>query len=118
MEGGGVNTMTIKGKNSVMVGIRISESNYKVLEGLASKKGMTVSGFIKGKVEGLVNTINIVSHSVNNKSSNGKPVNTTAQAGYSVNKAHKPVNTMKDVLIDKEGHHYKLIGGVRCRIKE
>ena len=51
----------------------------------------------------------------------------TLSDGQVLDRANKPdlfsrwgaraVNTIKDVLIDKEGHHYKLIGGVRCRIK-
>ena len=126
--------MSIKGRNSVMVGIRISEDVNTIIRGLADKKGMTVSGFIKWKVEDFVdkavnttketshsvnrklespesvNTINKTFHSVNSNGSADKSVNTITKTSRSVN---SPVNTMKDVLTDREGRKYKVIGGVR-----
>ena len=41
----------MKGRNSVVVSIRVTDSVYTILLKMAEKKGMTVSGFIKGKVE-------------------------------------------------------------------
>ena len=97
MVDGGVNTM--RGRHSVVLSIRIAEDVQTIIKELADKKGVSISAFIKGKVEELaVNTIEVRSRSVN--------------------KGAGAVNTMKDVLIDKDGKHYKLIGGVRCRIKE
>ena len=43
--------MVIKGRNSVMIGIRVSEAVNTILEEMAAKKGVTVSSLIKGKVE-------------------------------------------------------------------
>ena len=39
------------GRSSVMIGIRVSISVNTILEEMAKKKGVTVSAFIKGKVE-------------------------------------------------------------------
>ena len=94
----------MRGRNSVMIGIRVSVSVNAILEEMAKKRGITVSAFVKGKVEEYARLA----------------VNTTATPFHSVHKKEgvpKPVHTMKNVLIDKEGHRYKLIGGVRCRIK-
>jgi len=41
----------MKGRNSVMIGIRVSEAVNTILLEMARKKGVTVSAFIKGKVE-------------------------------------------------------------------
>ena len=48
---------TTKGRNSVMVGIRIPKAVNTIIEGLAATKGMTVSAFIKLRVEGLVSNV-------------------------------------------------------------
>ena len=40
----------MKGRNSVVVSIRISDDVYTILESMAKKKGFTVSGFVKAKV--------------------------------------------------------------------
>ena len=92
----------VKGRNSVMIGIRVSVSVNAILEEMAKKKGITVSAFVKGKVEEYARLA----------------VHTIEPVARSVNKGAGAVNTMKDVLTDKDGKHYKLIGGVRCRIKE
>ena len=107
----------MKGRNSVMVGIRISDEVNTIMKGLADKKGLTVSAFIRSKVEELaskaVNTTKADNHSVNRTQGNDEVVNTTRGKI-----ATKPVNTMKDVLIDNQGKRYKLIGGVRYAIKD
>ena len=41
----------MRGRNSVMIGIRVSVSVNTILEEMAKRKGMTVSAFVKGKVE-------------------------------------------------------------------
>ena len=41
----------MSGRNSVMIGIRIDVSVNTILEEMAKKKGITVSAFVKGKVE-------------------------------------------------------------------
>ena len=41
----------MKGRNSAVVSVRLSDSVYAIVEEMAKKKGMTVSAFIKGKVE-------------------------------------------------------------------
>ena len=41
----------MKGRNSVMIGIRVSDAVNTILTKMAEKKGETVSAFIKGKVE-------------------------------------------------------------------
>ena len=41
----------MKGRNSAVVSVRLSDSVYAIVEEMAEKKGMTVSAFIKGKVE-------------------------------------------------------------------
>lgn len=41
----------MKGRNSVVVSIRVVDSVYTTLVRMAEKKGMTASAFIKGKVE-------------------------------------------------------------------
>ena len=41
----------MSGRNSVMIGIRVSVSVNTILEEMAKKKGITVSAFVKGKVE-------------------------------------------------------------------
>ena len=112
----------MRGRHSVVLSIRIAEDVQTIIKELADKKGVSISAFIKGKVEELaVNTIEVRSRSVNRKDEEGESVNTTATPFHSVHKKEdvpKPVHTMKDVLTDKDGKHYKLIGGVRCRIKE
>jgi len=41
----------VKGRNSVVVSVRVDDSVYTILKRMAAKKGMTVSAFVKGKVE-------------------------------------------------------------------
>ena len=41
----------MKGRNSVVVSIRIDDSVNTILVRMAEKKGLTVAAFIKGKVE-------------------------------------------------------------------
>ena len=41
----------MKGRNSVVVSIRLDDSVYTIVKERAEKKGVTVSAFIKGKVE-------------------------------------------------------------------
>ena len=41
----------MKGRNSVMIGIRVTDSVNTILSKMAEKKGMTVSAFVRGKVE-------------------------------------------------------------------
>lgn len=41
----------MKGRNSVVVSIRIPDDVYAMIEKMAEKKRVTVSVFIKGKVE-------------------------------------------------------------------
>ena len=41
----------MKGRNSVMIGIRVSDSVNTILKEMADKKGMTVPSFVKAKVE-------------------------------------------------------------------
>ena len=48
----------MKGRNTVMVGIRISDEEYGVLLEIAEKKGVSVSALIKGKVQGYIQRIN------------------------------------------------------------
>ena len=98
MVDGGVNTM--RGRHSVVLSIRIAEDVHTIIKELADKKGVSISAFIKGKVEEYARLA----------------VHTIEPVARSVNKG--AVHTMKDVLTDKDGKHYKLIGGVRCRIKE
>jgi len=100
----------VKGRSSVVVSIRVSDSVYTVLKELADKKGISVSAFLKRKAETLVNTISGATHSVNSSGGADKSVNTITKTSRSVN---SPVNTMKDVLTDREGRKYKVIGGVR-----
>ena len=64
----GVNTMS-KGRHSIVVGIRISKAVNTILEKMAEKKGMTVSAFVKGKVEEYARLAN-------------EPVNTTKPEEY------------------------------------
>lgn len=40
----------MRGRNSVVVSIRVTDSVYTTLEEMADRKGLTVSGFIKSKV--------------------------------------------------------------------
>ncbi len=40
----------MKGRNSVVVSIRLDDSVYTILEMMAEKKALTVSGFVKSKV--------------------------------------------------------------------
>ena len=51
----------MKGRRGVMIGIRVSEDVNTILKELAQKRGVTVSAFVKGKVEEyatrVVNTI-------------------------------------------------------------
>ena len=96
-----------------MVSIRVSDSVYTVLKELADKKGISVSAFLKRKAETLVNTISGATHSVNSSGGADKSVNTITKTSRSVNSVGKSVNTMKDVLTDREGRKYKVIGGVR-----
>jgi len=49
----------MKGRHSVMIGIRVSEGVNTILEEIASKKGKTVSAFVKGKVEEYVRLANV-----------------------------------------------------------
>ena len=49
----------MKGRNSVVVSIRLSDSVYTILKEMAGKKGMTVSAFIKGKVEEYTRLANV-----------------------------------------------------------
>ena len=76
---------SVKGRNSVMIGIRVNVSVNTILEEMAKKKGMTVSAFIKGKVEEYVRLASV----------------------------HTNNGVNKNVLTDKEGRKYKLIGGRR-----
>ena len=41
----------MKGRNSVVVSMRVDDSVYRILEEMANKKGITVAALIKGKVE-------------------------------------------------------------------
>ena len=41
----------MKGRNSVVVSIRLDDSVYAILSEMAGRKGITVSAFIKGKVK-------------------------------------------------------------------
>ena len=50
---------------SVMIGIRVSEAVNKTLEELASKRGITVSAYVKAKVEDFVNRIENTTNPVN-----------------------------------------------------
>lgn len=43
--------LTKRGRNSVVVAIRIHTETYTIIREMANKKGVTVSAFIKGKVE-------------------------------------------------------------------
>ena len=69
-----------------MIGIRVSDSVNTTLKELASKKGMTVSAFVKWKVEDFVNRVN---HSVNT-TDKVDSVNTTAALPIYNPAVHKP----------------------------
>lgn len=44
----------MEGRHSTVVGIRFGDDIFVILEEIADKKGITVSAFIKGKVEEFV----------------------------------------------------------------
>ena len=66
----------MKGRNSVMIGIRIAEDVYLIIQKLAESKEMTVSQFIKWKVEELSGKAGSVNHLVNQSVNTMGSVNT------------------------------------------
>ena len=69
----------MRGRNSVVISIRVSDSVYATIKGLADTKGMSVSAYVKQKVEDYalrVNTTKETVHSVNQKQDEGEVVNT------------------------------------------
>ena len=103
----------MKGRNSTVVSIRVRDEDYEIVARLASKKELTVSAFLKEKLEEMVrkavNTITNEDHSVNHFSDGEETVNTTNKTAHSVNK-NKAVNTMGSV------NTTKVIGGVRYKV--
>ena len=77
----------MKGRSSGVISIRVSDSVYTTLQELAGKKGLTVSAFIKEKVEGLV--VKVGNHSVNNN------VNTIPIYNPAIHKAGDTVRIFK-----------------------
>ena len=95
----------MKGRNSVMIGIRVSDSVNTRLKELADKKGLSISAFIKWKVEDFVSRA-----SVNTKPSQDdvklsrQDVSLTSQPGLPIyNPAVHPAGT--HVLI-KQGKEW------------
>ena len=107
-------------KYPAYIGVRISRELHSALRSRANEKGKIFSEYLRDCLGYIVkqtqNTTATPFHSVHKKEGIPKPVNTIEPVARSVHKG--AVHTMKDVLTDKDGKHYKLIGGVRCRIKE
>ena len=69
----------MKGRNSSVISIRVSDSVYTTLEELAGKRGMTVPAFVKRTVENFAGRVN---HSVNTTDSvNTKPAQDDVKLG-------------------------------------
>ena len=48
----------MKGRNSVVISIRVSDSVNTMLKELATRRGVTVSAYVKAKVEDFVSRVN------------------------------------------------------------